>query len=422
MITDVFGGAIAHILHKIRNFANEKMIKSYKYRLSPSKEQEVLFEKFFNSTRFIYNWALRKKIDAYNKDGTQLGWMSLCRELTNLKKQRGMGWLSEAPNQSLQSAIRHMNSAFTHFFREYRGFPKFKAKKHFRHAFQYVQNVQIDFERCRIRLPKVGEVKFCKNRCFVGSIGTVTISKTATGKYYASLVVDDGKDLPQKVELNADTAVGVDVGLKDYAVLSNGKVFACPPCVSNEEKRLEILQKRLARKRKWSRRWVALMRAVTKQHEIVCNVRANFLHKVTSMIVRENQTIIIEDLNIAGMLKNRTLSKRIIAARWAEFFRLLQYKCEWYGKNFIRIGRFDPSSKMCVCGHIYKQLKMSERIWVCPECGRTNDRDLLAANNIKRFGLQRIKDNNYTPAAGRGELAELPIQIGTLKREYVQVV
>lgn len=397
------------------------MIKAYRYRLNPTESQRIFFEKSFGCTRFVYNWALNMRIEAYQKDKTRIGWVDICKRMTELKKQEDTVWLNEVSNMSLQSSIRNMDAAFTRFFREKKGFPKFKSKKEPRKSFQFVQQVSIDFGCNRIKFPKVGWVKFFKNRTFEGKIGTVTVSKNASGRYYVSVLVDDGKELPAKAPIKYDTAVGIDVGIKDFAVLSNGQVYANPKYLEKSEQRLKVLQRRFAKKQKGSNRRERARIQLAKQYERVRNCRTNFIHQVTSRIVRENQTIIIEDLNIQGMVKNHNLAKSISSASWHEFFRQLEYKCEWQGKKLIKIGRFEPSSKMCTCGYVNKELKLSQREWTCPNCGQINDRDLHAAINIKRFGLQEQNLIGYSPAVRGVEGAEWSALAGTVKRQYITV-
>lgn len=319
-----------------------------------------------------------------------------------------------------------MDSAFTKFFIEHTGFPRFKSKHRDKSVFKNINSVKFDFENNRIKIPVIGWIKFFSNRMFEGKIGTVTISKSSTGKFYASILVDDGIPLPYKFVIDSDTTVGIDVGIKDFAVLSNGQVFGNPKYLESSQKRLVCLQRRVSRKKKGSNRYKKAKHNFAVCHERIRNRRQDFLHKVSKKIVSENQTIIIEDLNVNGMLKNHCLAKRIASASWSEFFRMLQYKSYWRGVNLIRIGRFEPSSKMCGCGYVYRDLKLSDRIWTCPECGSVNDRDLLAANNIKKFGLEKqnilTQDNiNKTPVVNREVDVELSALAGTVKRQNTLV-
>lgn len=398
------------------------MIKSYKYTLKPNENQKIFFEKSFGCTRFVYNWALSKRIEAYQTKKEGLSCVDLCKMLTSLKKEEDKLWLSEVSNECLQQSIRNMDSAFTRFFREKKGFPKFKSKKDARKSYKAINGVRIDFETNRIKLPKMGWVKFYKNRTFEGKVGTVTVSKNATGKYFVSVLVDDGIETPLKPNIEYNTSVGIDVGIKDFAVFSNGCVYANPKYLEKSEKRLKVLQRRFSKKKKGSNRREKARLKLAKAYEKVTNCRTNFIHQVTSRVVRENQTIIIEDLNVSGMMKNHNLAKHISSASWSEFFRQLQYKCEWYGRNLIKIGRFEPSSKMCTCGYVNKELKLSQREWTCPNCGQHNDRDLLAAINIKRFGLQNQNLIGDKSSVVNGvEDVEWSALVGAVKRQYVFV-
>ena len=398
------------------------MIKSYKYILNPNRSQKICFEESFGCTRFVYNWALSKRIEVYQTKKERLSCVDLCKMLTSLKKKEDKLWLSEVSNECLQQSIRCMDSAFTRFFREKKGFPKFKSKKDARKSYKAINGVRIDFETNRIKLPKIGWVKLYKNRTFEGKIGTVTVSKNATGKYFVSVLVDDGIETPLKPNIEYNTSVGIDVGIKDFAVLSNGCVYANPKYLEKSEKRLKVLQKRFSKKKKGSNRREKARLKLARAYEKVTNCRTNFIHQVTSRIVRENQTIIIEDLNVSGMMKNHNLAKHISSASWSEFFRQLQYKCEWYGRNLIKIGRFEPSSKMCTCGYVNKELKLSQREWTCPNCGQHNDRDLLAAINIKRFGLQNQNlIGDRTSVVNGVEDVEWSALVGAVKRQYVFV-
>lgn len=396
------------------------MIRAYRYRLKPNNTQSILLDKCIGCSRFIYNWGLALRNEHYQKEGKKLDWVEICKQITILKKQKEYEWLKEVPVQSLQASIRNMDAAFTWFFKGNGNFPKFKSKRHKSQTFQVVSNVVFDFSTNRVKLPKIGKVKFLRNRPFKGKTGLATIRRTNTNKYYISINVDDGNDAPSKFTIREDTSIGIDVGLKDFAVLSNGQVFENPKYLEKAEKRLKVLQRRLSKKQKGSKRQEKARLAVAKAYEKVKNCRTDYIHKVSSKIIRENQTVIIEDLNIDGMMKNHNLAKHIGSVSWNEFFRQLQYKADWNGVNLIRIGRFEPSSKMCLCGFIYKELKLSDRKWICPSCGRINDRDLLAAINIKRFGLQK-QQIGISPTECGVEGVEWSVLVDTVKRQYVKL-
>ena len=391
------------------------MIKSYKYRLNLNQKQIEFFEKCFGCTRFIYNWGLELTINAYKK-GINLGWMDICKNITKLKWNKKYKWLKDVPCSSLQCSIHNMDNAFTKFYKKQCKFPKFKSKKH-RQSFQCIGNILVNFENHKIRFPKIGWINFYKNKEFVGKIKTVTISKSSTNKYYISICVEDNVQIPTKYPINPNTTVGIDVGIKDFAVLSNGDIYSNPKYFEKTEKRLKILQKRYSKKQTGSKRQDRARLALAKLHEKIKNQRVNYIHKITSKIISENQTIIIEDLDIINLVKNNKLSKYIYSASWSEFFRQLQYKAEWNGVNIVRINRFEPSSKMCLCGFINQDLSLSQRDWICPNCGRHNDRDLLAAINIKRSGL----NNLITPVSDGEEDVEWSAIADTVKRQYITI-
>ena len=408
------------------------MLNAYKYRLHPTREQSEFFNKSFGCVRFIYNWGLQKRIEAYMKDKGRISYVQLCALLTDLKKEEQYSWLREVSTECLQQSLRNLDAAFTRFFREKKGFPRFKSKSRSRQSYKAILSVHVDQERRRIKLPKIGWVKYGNNRKFEGDVRSVTVSVTPSGKYHVSVLVDDGKELPEKLPVTFDTTIGIDMGIKDFAVCSNGDTYENPRHLIKAEQRLRTLQKRLSRKKKGSNRRNRARMILARQHEKVANRRQDYLHKISTKIVRENQAIVVEDLNTKGMMRNHRLSKAIGACGWSTFFKMLEYKCERQGKTFIRIGRFDPSSKTCSCGHVYRGLKLSEREWVCPNCGSVNDRDLLAACNIKRFGLQ---EQNLLfvnkPVAHGGSDVEVPtmddrqeIDLKSsvpVKRQYVQV-
>jgi len=372
------------------------MIKAYKYRLYPTESQEKAFAQHFGCVRFIYNWALETKNKAYVKDNANIGCMKLITELPKLKKENP--WLSEVNSQALQMAIRNLDNAYTGFFRRVKqgakeaGFPKFKSRKN-RQSFQCAQHTKIDFENGTMSVIKVPKIKAVFHQKFKGEVKTTTISKTKSGKFYASVLVEDGKALPAKPKIDPKTAIGIDLGLKDFAVLSTGEKIANQRFNEKASKRIAKLNRKMAKQKtmnggKHSNNREKTRVKLARLYEKVSNQRDGFLHNLSTRLIRENQTICLEDLNVAGMVKNHRLAGSIASASWSVFVRMLTYKCEWYGKNLVFIGRFEPSSKMCSdCGWTKQNLKLSDREWVCEGCGVEHDRDVNAAVNIKTFAL-----------------------------------
>jgi len=247
----------------------------------------------------------------------------------------------------------------------------------------------VNFANKTIKLPKIGLVKAKLHRRFEGVLKTATVSMNNVGQFYISILVDDGKELPTKQPFDEQTTIGVDVGLKHFATLSNGTKIANPKHLHNSSQKIAVLQRRLSRKQKGSSTRNKARIAVAKQHLKISNQRKDFLHKTTSKLIGENQAIAVETLNVKGMLKNHNLAKAITDVSWSEFFRQLEYKAEWYGKTVLKIGRFDPSTKICsACGYYNHEMTLSVREWKCHECNAVHDRDINAALNVKSFALQ----------------------------------
>jgi putative transposase len=325
------------------------------------------------------------KTEAWTERKENLSRYDISAHLPAWKKAEETAWLSEVNSQSLQSALVNLEAAYTRFFREKKGFPKFKSKHH-RQSFQVPQSGAVGDGF--VKIPKVGQIKAVISREIVGTIKTITISRTSTGKYFASVLCDDGLEAPAKMPVTEAGTVGIDLGLKDFAVLSTGERVANPRNIKRAEKKLRRAQRRLSRRVKGSRNRDKQRRKVARVHEKVANRRKDFLQKTTTRLVADNQSdsFAIEDLAVGNMLQNRRLAKAISDAGWATFRTLLESKAERAGKNVLVIGRWEPSSKACSCGIVNKELKLSDRVWSCV-CGATHDRDLLAANNIKRFAL-----------------------------------
>ena len=368
------------------------MLHAYKYRIYPTDDQKVLLAKTFGCCRFVYNWALNLKKTAYEERKETLGNVYL----TNLMKSElktEFEWLSEVNSQSLQSSLRNLDTAYANFFRDKKvGFPRFKSRKN-RQSFQCPQHCSVDFEKGTITIPKVKGIPAVLHRKFNGTVKTVTISKTPSGKYFASVLVDtDLQELPV-TPVKENTTLGIDLGIKTLAVCSDSRTFDNPKNLQKSVDRLKLLQKRLSRKQKGSSNRNKARIKVARLHEHIANCRRDNLHKVTYALTHDNQvrTICMENLNVKGMMSNHHLAQAVGDASFGMFLTMLEYKCKWYGINLVKIGRFAPSSKTCSkCGHVYKGLKLSERSWTCPECGTLHDRDLNAACNIKEIGLKAL--------------------------------
>ncbi len=406
------------------------MLRAYKYRLYPTDEQKVLLSKHFGCARWVYNWALAEKSARYIETGANVSTYELQSHLPELKAREETAWLGEVSAQSLCGALTHLDKAFTRFFGKQCDFPRFKSKGN-RDSFQNHQNNEIDFASGRIFVRKFQKgIKGCFNRRFEGKIKTTTISRTPAGKYYASVLVDDGVAEPALPLAEESKALGLDFNLKDLVVTSDGQRFANPKALKRFLRRLQIRQRRMTKKVKGSKNRDKARQRVALVHERISFIRNDNLHKISSHLVRENQatTLCIEDLSVASMLtdssRGRAMNRSIQDAGWRELRRQLEYKCRWHGKNLRVIGRFEPSSKMCSdCGTINRELKLADRSWTCTSCGTTHDRDVNAARNIKRmaFATQNTLSapqgaEDYRQACRKATPVEQPIRVA-LKQE-----
>lgn len=362
------------------------MHSGFRYRLYPNAEQRTLFAKHFGCVRFAYNAALALKIKTWETEKKSLSQFDLCKLFPKLKKQEGTEWLAEVCSHALQCEMANLDVAYTKFFREKKGFPKFKSKRDHK---SYSTNVNISVGDGFVRLPKVGNVSAVISRPIIGRIVKATVSQTATGKYFASVLCETGAELPVKMPVTEAGTIGVDFGLTDFAVLSTGERIANPRHHKKALVRLRRAQRKFSRRVKDSNNRRKQARRVAAIHEKVANRRRDFHHKLSTRLVRENQTnaIALEMLSVSGMQKNSRLARSISDAGWTSFVGMLEYKAERAGKTVLRIGRFEPSSKLCPCGVINRNLALSERKWKCASCGATHDRDVLAANNIKRMAM-----------------------------------
>lgn len=357
-------------------------MRAYKYRIYPNHEQRVKIAQHFGCTRFVYNWGLETKIAQYQQDKTTLSCFDLINKLKELKSENE--WLKEVNSQSLQMALRNLDNAYIRFFREKTGFPKFKSKHNSRQSYQIPQRCSI-VDNSHVKISKLGIVKARIHRECVGKTGTWTISKTPTGKYFVSIVTDSAS-----TSSCGGGIIGIDLGIKTYATCSDGNKIANPKWLRNSSDRLAVLQRRASKKVKGSNNRKKANLRVAKCYEKITNQRKDWQHKWSAKLVSENKVICLEDLNVAGMLKNHHLARSIQECAWSQFVNFLEYKAEWSGTKIIKIGRFEPSSKLCSCGYLNKNLTLADREWICPVCQTTHDRDLLASQNILKFGLKLL--------------------------------
>jgi len=366
------------------------MLKAFKYRLYPDKEQAEKIDKNIGCVRWIYNYALAKKMKAWQQDKKNLSRYDISKDLPILKKQEETKWLKEADSKALMFSLLNLDNAYKKFFKEHKGYPKFKSKKKSRLSYTTYQGIEIDWDNNKLNIPKNKNIKIKLHRKFEGEARQITISKTPTNKYFASILVKTKDKEKKKRKITEKTAIGIDLGIKTFITISDGRKIDNPRVLYRFEKKLAKEQKRLSKKKKGSNNKNKQRIKVARIHEKITDIRKDFLHKLSTELTHENQvkSIIIEDLNVRGMLKNHCLAKAITNVSWSKFIELLAYKCDWYGVNLLKIGRFEPSSKLCSkCGIINQELTLADRKWTCKNCGTKHDRDINAAINIKRFGL-----------------------------------
>jgi putative transposase len=361
--------------------------KTYRYRLRPTPAQEATFRQYAGARRWVFNWALARRRRHFQATRKSLSVTELCAELTLLKRQPETAWLRECNAQSLQQAIRDLDKAFVAFFARRSRFPRFRSKKRDRLSFRIPQSLRLDGDT--LIVPKLGPVRLVLHRPLEGAMKSATFKQDPTGAWYVTLVVHFALPDTPLPPPDSERTVGVDVGLHDLAVLSDGRRFPAPRHYRRAERKLRRLQRHLSRCQRGSENREQARRKVARQHQRVANQRSDFLHKLSSSLVREHNAVVIEDLNVKGVAKTK-LAKSVHDAGWATLRFQLSYKARWQRKHLAVVGRFFPSSRLCqACGASNDDLTLGDRIWTCG-CGAVHDRDLNAAQNIRHQGLRLL--------------------------------
>jgi len=380
------------------------MHKSYKYRIYPTKEQESLLSKHFGHCRFVFNHFLNERKEKYLNEKTSLNYYDNARTLTKLKKDEEFVWLKEVNSQSLQASIRNLDTAYKNFFNKQNKFPKFKSKYN-RQSFKVPQNVLVDDDK--LVIPKFKEgIKLNLHRQMEGKPLFATISKSTTGKYYVSITCE----VEHKPFEKTNKSVGIDTGIKELAILSDGSSYENIKSLKTKLKKLKYEQRQLSKKQKGSRSRNKQKRKFSLVHEQITNIRKDYLHKVSTEIVKNHDIISVEDLAVKNIMKNHCLAQAMSDVSLGAFYTMLEYKANWNDRQFVKIDRFFPSSKTCSnCGWIKQDLTLAIREWTCESCGKIHDRDVNAAKNILKQGINILSGSGIESYIKQKQGEALPL-------------
>jgi putative transposase len=390
--------------------------RAYKYRFYPTAQQAELLNRTFGCVRYVYNRALAERSRAWTQEQRRVTFAGTCRMLTNWKAEPESAWLNEVSNVALQQGLQHLQNAFASFWGKRAKYPRFKSRKRSKPSATFTAS-GFRYRHGRLTLAKMSDpldIRWSRPLPESAEPSTVTVSRDSAGRWHISVLCEDTvHDGPV-----TGTVVGIDAGITSLLTLSTGEKISNPKYEKRDRERLAVAQRRLSRRQKGSANREKAKLRVAKVHARITDRRRDYLHKLSTRIIRENQTVIIEDLSVRNMVRNHSLARAISDASWSELRSQLEYKADWYGRTVIAIDRFYPSSKTCsACGAIIEKLPLGIRKWACATCGTAHDRDVNAAKVIRAAGLavQACGDGVRPPRAQRGAAAVS--ETGTLVRE-----